>query len=64
MRTLRVGLLSDNDDAKDIVDTLLDSSGSAASSLRPGFAIDKSIQQSSRRVERKPRLDELDEGDQ
>lgn len=63
MRTLSVGLLSndDDDEAKDIVDMLLDTSGTAASGLRPGFAIDKMIDLSSRRVERKPRLDELDE---
>lgn len=62
-RTLTVGLLSDDDDddAKTIIDALLDTSGSAASGLRPGFVVDRLINFGSRRVERKLRLDELDE---
>lgn len=45
-------------------DDWFDSSGSAASCLTPGYDIDSAIQRAARRVERKPRLDELDEGDQ
>lgn len=55
------GLLLTDDDIDGVVTSLFDTSGSAASCLRPGYAVDSIIHRASRRVERKPRLDELDE---